>query len=101
VADCCSRPAPTATPAWSPVGPNSGYAGTGLGLAICRRIVERHGGEIGVADNPGGGTCFHFTLPAPVGAGGETAARLERALAGREAARRAGTTVRAGAEPVT
>jgi signal transduction histidine kinase len=40
-----------------------GYAGTGLGLAICQRIVERHGGTIGVADNPGGGTRFHFTLP--------------------------------------
>jgi PAS domain S-box-containing protein len=39
------------------------YAGTGLGLAICRRVVERHGGVIGVADNPGGGTRFHFTLP--------------------------------------
>jgi signal transduction histidine kinase len=40
-----------------------GYAGTGLGLAICQRIVDRHGGTIGVIDNPGGGSLFHFTLP--------------------------------------
>lgn len=43
----------------------AGYAGTGLGLAICKRIVERHGGEIGVTDNPGGGTRFYFTMPVP------------------------------------
>ncbi|MFB9890769.1 ATP-binding protein [Planobispora takensis] len=40
------------------------YSGSGLGLAICKRIVERHGGTIGVRDNPGGGSRFHFTLPA-------------------------------------
>ncbi|BFU43167.1 ATP-binding protein [Krasilnikovia sp. MM14-A1004] len=40
-----------------------GYGGTGLGLAICQRTVQRHGGTITATDNPGGGTCFTFTLP--------------------------------------
>ncbi|GAA0456576.1 hypothetical protein Aca07nite_51830 [Actinoplanes capillaceus] len=40
------------------------YSGTGLGLSICKRTVERHGGTITAADNPGGGTRFTFTLPA-------------------------------------
>jgi signal transduction histidine kinase len=39
--------------------------GLGLGLAICKRIVEAHGGTIAVADAPGGGSRFSFTLPLP------------------------------------
>jgi signal transduction histidine kinase/DNA-binding response OmpR family regulator len=38
--------------------------GTGLGLAITRRLVELHGGKLGIESKPGTGSCFFFTLPA-------------------------------------
>jgi PAS domain S-box-containing protein len=41
----------------------SEYPGTGLGLAICRRIVERHGGQIWAESEPGHGAVFHLSLP--------------------------------------
>jgi signal transduction histidine kinase len=40
------------------------YPGTGIGLALCKRIVEHHGGEIGLDDSYTGGARVCFTLPA-------------------------------------
>ncbi|WP_107668062.1 hybrid sensor histidine kinase/response regulator [Cyanothece sp. BG0011] len=37
--------------------------GLGLGLYLCRKIIEAHGGEIGVMTEPGQGAKFWFSLP--------------------------------------
>ena len=39
------------------------YAGTGLGLALTKRIVEAHGGHVGVKSTPGKGSIFYATMP--------------------------------------
>jgi K+-sensing histidine kinase KdpD len=40
-----------------------GLAGMGLGLYIARRLVELHGGSIGVESQPGEGSRFYFEIP--------------------------------------
>ncbi len=43
--------------------PRETYAGAGVGLAFCRRVVERHSGQIWLDSLPGRGTTVSFTLP--------------------------------------
>ncbi|MBD2204112.1 GAF domain-containing protein [Calothrix sp. FACHB-1219] len=42
---------------------NRQYVGTGLGLALVKRIVELHGGRVGLTSELGVGSCFTIELP--------------------------------------
>ena len=37
--------------------------GMGIGLSISRSIIEDHGGQFWVTQNPGNGVTFSFTVP--------------------------------------
>jgi PAS domain S-box-containing protein len=39
------------------------FPGTGIGLALCRKITDRHNGEIWIESTPGQGSKFCFSLP--------------------------------------
>jgi PAS domain S-box-containing protein len=42
---------------------NRQYQGTGLGLALTKRIVDLHGGRVGLTSEVGVGSCFTIDLP--------------------------------------
>jgi two-component system, LuxR family, sensor kinase FixL len=43
--------------------PRDVFEGLGIGLALCRKIVERHGGQITARGKPGQGSVFEILLP--------------------------------------
>jgi len=44
-------------------GSTKSFEGIGLGLALCRRLVEAHGGRVGVRSRLGQGSLFFLELP--------------------------------------
>jgi signal transduction histidine kinase len=48
---------------FSRLNPKEMYEGTGLGLALCKKIVNRHGGQIYAEGEEDKGAVFHIFLP--------------------------------------
>ena len=48
---------------FEPFHSTKGYGGTGLGLVVAQKVVEEHGGSIGVESQRGEGTTFTISLP--------------------------------------
>lgn len=46
--------------------------GIGLGLYVVKKTIEAHGGSVGVAERPGGGSLFWFELPLQLKEAAET-----------------------------
>ncbi|GAA5019317.1 hypothetical protein GCM10025734_72290 [Kitasatospora paranensis] len=57
------------------------YPGNGIGLAMCKKIVEFHGGTIGIDRAHSPGTRLVFTLPATEEAGPDAPAAVPAARA--------------------
>ncbi len=52
---------------YSRVHRDNSYIGHGIGLSFCKKIVNKHSGDIWVDSTPGIGSTFYFTLPKLIG----------------------------------
>ena len=43
--------------------PTGGEKSTGLGLSISKKLIELHGGKVGILSQEGQGSTFYFELP--------------------------------------